>query len=182
MGFLVYKHLATLALISTSTYLNNHLLSKKIFELWKNKMLAGPGRELILDLCFFRHSSPKSNTSAIPPTTRWRREIWQGCQIFLSTKYQNWKIYTKLPWTITNSHKIYQMAVQYTKWPWNIGTNIFHCKTLKIYPNWHFWFENIPSGNPGLAKRKSPFGSGWKYLYSIYLTKRMLWTLDFRFC
>jgi hypothetical protein len=18
----------------------------------------------------------------------------------------------------------------------------------KIYPNWHFWFENIPSGNP----------------------------------
>jgi hypothetical protein len=26
-------------------------------------------------------------------------------------------------------------------------TNIFHCKTLQ---NWKFWFENIPSGNPGL--------------------------------
>jgi hypothetical protein len=28
-------------------------------------------------------------------------------------------------------------------------TNIFHCKALfKIYPN--FWFENMPSGNPGV--------------------------------
>jgi hypothetical protein len=31
------------------------------------------------------------------------------------------------------------MAVKYA--------NIFHCKTLKIYPMWHFLFENIPSGN-----------------------------------
>jgi hypothetical protein len=28
-------------------------------------------------------------------------------------------------------------------------TNIFH-KTLKIYPNRPFWFENIPSGNTDL--------------------------------
>jgi hypothetical protein len=27
--------------------------------------------------------------------------------------------------------------------------NIFHSKTLKNYPNWDFWFENKPSGNPG---------------------------------
>jgi hypothetical protein len=26
-------------------------------------------------------------------------------------------------------------------------TNIFHCKALKkTYPNWDFWFENVPSG------------------------------------
>jgi hypothetical protein len=25
----------------------------------------------------------------------------------------------------------------------------------KIYPNWDFWFENIPSGNPRCNKRAS---------------------------
>jgi hypothetical protein len=28
-------------------------------------------------------------------------------------------------------------------------TNIFHCKTLQNLPKFGFWFENIPSGNPG---------------------------------
>jgi hypothetical protein len=27
-------------------------------------------------------------------------------------------------------------------------TNILHCRTIKIYPNLDFWFENKPSGNP----------------------------------
>jgi hypothetical protein len=27
------------------------------------------------------------------------------------------------------------MAIKYT--------NSFHCKTLKMYPNWYFWFENM---------------------------------------
>jgi hypothetical protein len=40
----------------------------------------------------------------------------------LTQKYQ---IATKIP----NGYKKYQMA-------------------YKIYPNWGFWFENIPSGNP----------------------------------
>jgi hypothetical protein len=26
--------------------------------------------------------------------------------------------------------------------------NIFQYKALKNYPNWDFWFENKPSGNP----------------------------------
>jgi hypothetical protein len=32
----------------------------------------------------------------------------QGCQIFLGTKYQNGKKFTKLQRTIPNVHKIYQ--------------------------------------------------------------------------
>jgi hypothetical protein len=27
----------------------------------------------------------------------------------------------------------------------------------KIYPNWDFWFENKPSGNPGLFRLKKSF-------------------------
>jgi hypothetical protein len=26
--------------------------------------------------------------------------------------------------------------------------DIFHYKDLQKYPNWDFWFENKPSGNP----------------------------------
>jgi hypothetical protein len=32
-------------------------------------------------------------------------------------------------------------------------TSIFHYKASKIYPNLDFWFENKPSGNPGVAGR-----------------------------
>jgi hypothetical protein len=32
------------------------------------------------------------------------------------------------------------MVIKYTK--------IFHTRPSKIYPNWDFWFENKPSGNP----------------------------------
>jgi hypothetical protein len=35
------------------------------------------------------------------------------------------------------------------------SANIFHCKTLQ---NWDFWFENIPSGNPGPQSGKKKFG------------------------
>jgi hypothetical protein len=45
--------------------------------------------------------------------------------------------YSKLPRNIPNCNKIYQIGTKYT--------NISHCK---IYPNWDFWFENMPSGNP----------------------------------
>jgi hypothetical protein len=37
------------------------------------------------------------------------------------------------------------MAGKLTNWQKKI-TNIRN--TLKIYQNWDFWFENIPSGNP----------------------------------
>jgi hypothetical protein len=29
----------------------------------------------------------------------------------------------------------------------------------KIYPNWGFWFEKIPSGNPGHDKKRKPEAS-----------------------
>jgi hypothetical protein len=48
---------------------------------------------------------------------------------------------------IPNVCKISQMSVKYSKWPKNMST----CSNLrpsKIYPNWDFWFEKKPSGNP----------------------------------
>jgi hypothetical protein len=41
------------------------------------------------------------------------------------------------------------MAVKYTKWPQNIPTSSI-ARSSEIYPNWYFWFENKPSGNPAL--------------------------------
>jgi hypothetical protein len=57
--------------------------------------------------------------------------------------------------------KIYQVTIKYPQWQQNIPngrkidqmaikyTNIFHCKTLQNLKTWDFWFENMPSGNPG---------------------------------
>jgi hypothetical protein len=38
------------------------------------------------------------------------------------------------------------MALKYSKWPQNIATFSI-LRPSKIYPNWDFWSENIPSGN-----------------------------------
>jgi hypothetical protein len=66
----------------------------------------------------------------------------QGCQIFVSTPYQNGKI-------IPNSHKIYQIAVNRPNGNiFNIHNNIFHYKTLQNIPKLGFWFEIMASGNP----------------------------------
>jgi hypothetical protein len=54
-----------------------------------------------------------------------------------------YQIATKLP----KGHKIYQMAVVYSKSPLNTPTFSIQ-RPSNIYPNWDFWFENIPSGNP----------------------------------
>jgi hypothetical protein len=35
----------------------------------------------------------------------------------------------------------YQMAIEFA--------NLYLPRPFKIYPNWDFWFENNPSGNPG---------------------------------
>jgi hypothetical protein len=40
------------------------------------------------------------------------------------------------------------MALLYSK-----ITNISISRATKIYPNWDFWFQNIPSGNPALAQK-----------------------------
>jgi hypothetical protein len=37
-----------------------------------------------------------------------------------------------------------QMGIKYT--------NIFHSKALQNLPKLDFWFENIPSGNPGVGR------------------------------
>jgi hypothetical protein len=61
----------------------------------------------------------------------------QGCQIFLGTTYQDGK-------NIPNNHKIYKMAI-------NIPTSSI-ARPSKMYPNWYFWFGNMPSGNPVLER------------------------------
>jgi hypothetical protein len=71
----------------------------------------------------------------------------QGCQIFLGTSYQNGKNFTNIPQKIPNVYQIYQMAVKWTKRPWNIPKSSI-ARHSKNYPNFDFWFENIPSGNP----------------------------------
>jgi hypothetical protein len=73
----------------------------------------------------------------------------QGCQIFLDTIYQNGEnnqLATKLP----NGHTLYLMAIIHSIRPKNIP--IYYIQRLsKIYPDWDFWFKNIPSGNPAHA-------------------------------
>jgi hypothetical protein len=47
----------------------------------------------------------------------------------------------------TKCNKISQIFVKYSKWPKNIST-FSNVRPSKIYPNWYFWFEKKPSGNP----------------------------------
>jgi hypothetical protein len=42
------------------------------------------------------------------------------------------------------------MAGKLTKWPLNVPASSI-ARPSKIYPNWYFWFKNIPSGNPESA-------------------------------
>jgi hypothetical protein len=52
----------------------------------------------------------------------------------------SWFDFTKSGENIPKDHKI-------TKWPYNMPTFSIS-RHSRIYPNWDFWFENIPSGNP----------------------------------
>jgi hypothetical protein len=54
--------------------------------------------------------------------------------------------YTKLPQNLPNGRKIFQMVIA-------IPTFSIP-RPYKIYPNWHFLFENKPSGNPELGHQK----------------------------
>jgi hypothetical protein len=49
---------------------------------------------------------------------------------------------TSTEWSqnIPNILKVFQMALKYI--------NIYQSEALKFFPNWDFWFENKPSGNP----------------------------------
>jgi hypothetical protein len=62
----------------------------------------------------------------------------QGCQIFLSATYQNKTKYTKWPQNAPFCHKIDKMAIK-------ILTSSV-ARPSKIYPNWEFGFETMPSG------------------------------------
>jgi hypothetical protein len=54
----------------------------------------------------------------------------QGCQISIGTAYQNRK-------NVPNHHKIYQMAITYSKVPQNTWTFSIP-NPFKMYPNWYF--------------------------------------------
>jgi hypothetical protein len=65
--------------------------------------------------------------------------MFRVARFFLLQTYQNGEKY------IPNYYKLYQMAVKYLK---NIKTFSIP-RPSKMYPNWDFWSENKPSGNPG---------------------------------
>jgi hypothetical protein len=75
--------------------------------------------------------------------------LWTGLPDFswcnIPKQGKMYQILTKCTECLSNIlYKIYTkflMSIEYT--------NIFHSKAQKISPNCDFWFENIPSGNPG---------------------------------
>jgi hypothetical protein len=75
---------------------------------------------------------------------REQEHLRPGLPDFYRCKIQKRGKYTKRPQSIPIGHKIYQMAVNYSKWT---CSNLLHFLALENYPNWEFWYENIPSGN-----------------------------------
>jgi hypothetical protein len=136
LGRFVYKQkkifaLKHLGLQSFLTEVCKLLVQTPASKLVKKRSLMGPS---ILSACC-------SNGPLDKPVDGQN----QGCQIFLDTTYQNGGKYTT---TLPNGHKIYQMTVKYFKWLLNIPA-LSILRPSEIYPNWYFWFENVPSGNPG---------------------------------
>jgi hypothetical protein len=95
-------------------------------------------------------------TSSLPSSSQWRSLensvnfvctyvcMYQGCQIFLGPNIPKCKKYTKWPQTLPKGHKLYQMAVRYSKWSWNITTYSI-TRPSKFYQNWDFlvWKQTI---------------------------------------
>jgi hypothetical protein len=114
-------------------------LNKHIAK-WQNFSQTGPtaekrtkaGQDKTAKMFFFstakeKHSSVES--VRLPPP--------QGCQIFLGIKRgEIYQITTTLPM----GHKIGIPKIYHHF--------AFYVRPSKIYPQWDFWFENIPSGNP----------------------------------
>jgi hypothetical protein len=75
-------------------------------------------------------------------------KLGTGLPHFSWYKHTKMEKYTKWLQTIPNGHKLYQMVVNYSKW-WQSMTTFSSPRPSKFYPNWDFWFENKPSGNPG---------------------------------
>jgi hypothetical protein len=71
-----------------------------------------------------------------------RTHFLQGCQIFLGTIYQRGEKYARLPQSIPNGHKIYQMAIKLSKCPKICILSPSIARPSKIYRNCDFWSEN----------------------------------------
>jgi hypothetical protein len=70
----------------------------------------------------------------------------------------SWNNVPNLGKNIPNDYKItkmYPVIVQYSKWPVYITTFSIP-RSSKIYPNWDFWFEKKPFGNPGKELKQLP--------------------------
>jgi hypothetical protein len=83
------------------------------------------------------------------------------------------KIY-QIATKLSNGHKIYQMAVNIPNDHRHNIPTFFIPRPSQIYPNFDFWFENIPSGNLDLntySKAPTLFRGGWSFV--------ALATLDF---
>jgi hypothetical protein len=74
-------------------------------------------------------------------------------RFFTDQIYQNGKNISKYHKLHQTTKTIYQMAVNYTKWPKNIPTFSIP-RPSKLYPNWDFWSKNKPSGNPDTHTKK----------------------------
>jgi hypothetical protein len=61
-------------------------------------------------------------------------------------------------------NNIYQITAKYTEWPWNIPKCSI-MRPIKIFRNWDFWYENIPSGNPN-------FKSAIMYIHTKHRYRR----------
>jgi hypothetical protein len=95
-------------------------------------------------------------------------------RFFMTQCTKTGKIYTILP-------QNYRMAVKYTNCQYLIpnGHKIFqpfsNSRLSQIYPNWDFWFENIPSGNPG-PQEKSMEKNPWLLAFTIIDIKNKMAT------
>jgi hypothetical protein len=71
---------------------------------------------------------------------------------------------TKTAKNAPNAHKIYQTVNNYPNRRQNItdGSTFSNQRRSKIYPNWDFWLENEPSGNPGTASRAEECGNKFR--------------------
>jgi hypothetical protein len=79
---------------------------------------------------------------------------YRAARFFLGKTNQNGEKYTKRTQYIPNCHKIYLMDGKFTQWPQNMPTSSV-ARPSKIFPNWDFRFENIPSGNPVHIEEKT---------------------------
>jgi hypothetical protein len=64
----------------------------------------------------------------------------KGCQIFLGPNIPKRENYTKLPQTIPNYHKLYQITTNYTKLQQTIPNccKLYHITTPKLHiPKYH---------------------------------------------